>query len=85
MDDGTAPLRVRVEAAKTVLDRAGLVEAVLDDQSAVKKPLSEMSREELEAVVAEGAAFFRGAQSGVVAAVPGFAPAQLVSSVLEVA
>jgi hypothetical protein len=64
LDDEDAPLRTRVEAAKTVLDRAGLVAALVCDEAPAQKSLSEMTREELEAVVAESAAVIKLGRGG---------------------
>lgn len=58
IDDESAPLKVRVEAAKTVLDRAGIVPPSTaeraDAHKRSDKPFSEMSIEELEIFVARG-------------------------------
>lgn len=52
IDDEAAPLKVRVEAAKTVLDRAGIVPLSVTERERAgnqdKKPLSEMTIEELD-------------------------------------
>lgn len=52
LDDETAPAGVRVDAAKTVLDRAGMG-AIRTPDHAVEndKPLSEMTAAELDALV----------------------------------
>jgi phage terminase small subunit len=54
LDDEEAPIKVRVEAAKTVLDRAGVTSTIAerdDAQDRTAKSMSEMTREELEEVV----------------------------------
>lgn len=61
IDDESASLKVRVEAAKTVLDRAGFVAAIVNVERQDTKSLSEMTRAELEAVVAQGAAVLKSA------------------------
>ena len=62
------PWRVRVDAAKTVLDRAGIVsqaarQAAESEKAADDKPLSEMTRAELEEVVRKGAAVLQAAKA----------------------
>lgn len=59
IDDTSAPIKVRVEAAKSILDRAGYTNAGPQDKSmqhAAGKPLAEMTRAELEEVVRSSAA-----------------------------
>lgn len=55
IEDENAPIKVRVDAAKTILDRAGIVAvapAKPDSTGDVpEKPLSEMTIEELEEIV----------------------------------
>jgi phage terminase small subunit len=56
VDDEKAPLRLRVDAAKTILDRAGLSAAKPQheaDQDLLKKDLSAMRPEELNRFVRE--------------------------------
>lgn len=52
IDDESAPLKVRVEAAKTILDRAGIVPPSVTERDRAgnehKKPLSEMTIDELD-------------------------------------
>ncbi|MES2292005.1 MAG: terminase small subunit [Pseudomonadota bacterium] len=62
LDDESASLKVRVDAAKTVLDRAGFVTAVVSPEDPYRKSLSEMTREELENVCAQGAEVLRLAE-----------------------
>ena len=58
IDDEDAPLKVRVEAAKTILDRAGIVQPSVSERVAAGdgKLLSEMSVNELEAFIRAGQA-----------------------------
>lgn len=55
IEDENVPIKVRVEAAKTILDRAGIVAATAvkpdGKRDVPEKPLSEMTIEELEEVV----------------------------------
>ena len=51
MCDDTAPKGVRVDAAKAVLDRAGLVAPRHGDQQGPTKALNEMTREELKSFI----------------------------------
>lgn len=55
LDDATAPVGARVDAAKTVLDRGGLI-ARKDDAGASGKSLTEMSLPELEEFIRNGQA-----------------------------
>lgn len=51
-NDDTAPKGARVQAANSLLDRAGFVSKVLDKQrDADEKPISEMSASELEGFI----------------------------------
>ncbi len=63
IDDENAPIKVRVEAAKTILDRAGIVAATAikaDGKDGVpEKPLSEMTVEELEEIVRQSGEIVR--------------------------
>ena len=54
MDDESAPYGARVDAAKTVLDRAGLIAPRVVEADAGDKPLNEMSLEELDAFIDQG-------------------------------
>lgn len=59
IDDEGAPLKVRIDAAKTILDRAGYTNAEPQDgfmQHAARKSLAEMTRAELEEVLRSSAA-----------------------------
>ena len=59
MDDAEAPIKVRVEAAKTVLDRAGITAMIAerdDAEDRAMKSMSQMTREELEEIVRAGQA-----------------------------
>lgn len=64
IDDETVPMRTRVEAAKTILDRAGIVAppAVLIAERANRrdKPASEMTLPELEAAIARFETYLAG-------------------------
>lgn len=51
LDDKTAPAGVRLDAARTVLDRAGLTAKAAEADEAPKKPMSEWTIEELEAFI----------------------------------
>lgn len=53
IDDEGAPIKVRVEAAKTILDRAGIVPPSVAERTEAQggKLLSEMTMEELEAFI----------------------------------
>lgn len=48
MDDENAPAGARVDAAKTVLDRAGLPALRQTEITVLEKPMGEMSAQELE-------------------------------------
>jgi phage terminase small subunit len=55
LDDANAPAGVRLDAAKTILDRAGLTSKAAEAEDALTgKRLNEMSIEELEAFIARG-------------------------------
>lgn len=60
IDDEAAPLKVRVEAAKTILDRAGIVPPSVNERERAdnqgRKPLFEMTLEELDIFIATGQA-----------------------------
>lgn len=63
IDDERLPARVRLDAAKTILDRGGLVPARSNEEaqaSRLRKPLSEMTVDELDALIAEGEARMAG-------------------------
>jgi len=59
IEDETVAMKTRVEAAKTVLDRAGFVAAVVTAENPLDKPLTEMSRSELETIVHRGVDILR--------------------------
>jgi len=68
LDDDQAPLRVKVEAAKTVLDRAGITCTIAerdDAEDRVMKSMSELTREELEEIVRAGKAFIEEARTSI--------------------
>lgn len=48
MDDDSAPFGARVDACKTILDRAGVVTTKSDLIDLKSKPVNEMTRQELE-------------------------------------
>jgi phage terminase small subunit len=55
LDDEAAPAGVRLDAAKTVLDRCGLTaETAKTEQLQNSKPLEEMTADELQAFIQEG-------------------------------
>ena len=65
LDDEAAPIKVRVEAAKTVLDRAGITSTIAerhDAQDRAYKSMSEMTREELEEIVRDSKAVLEQAR-----------------------
>lgn len=68
LDDAQAPLRVKVEAAKTVLDRAGITCTIAerdDAEDRVTRSMSEMTREELEEIVRAGKAVIDEARTSI--------------------
>jgi len=69
LDDEEAPLKVRLEAAKTVLDRAGLVPPSVAERAVALgnegKPLAEMSLEELNRFIAAETAAIEELQRGM--------------------
>jgi phage terminase small subunit len=52
LDNADAPLGVKVDACKTLLDRGGLTAKAAETEPEAEKPASEMSLAELEAAVA---------------------------------
>jgi len=62
LDDDDAPPGVRVDAAKTVLDRAGLPAMRAPDSVDEDRPLEEMTVVQLEAFIAEGRALLGAAK-----------------------
>jgi phage terminase small subunit len=63
MDDENAPAGARVDAAKTVLDRAGLPAVRQPEPIVLEKPLGQMSVQELEAFIAAGREKLRDMQA----------------------
>ena len=52
LDNAEAPLGVKVDACKTLLDRGGLTQKAAETEPEAEKPVSEMSLADLEAAVA---------------------------------
>lgn len=63
MDDENAPAGARVDAAKTVLDRAGLPALRQTEITVLEKPLNEMSTYELEEFIRAGREKLRDMQA----------------------
>lgn len=62
LDDETAPAGVRVDAAKTVLDRAGLPAMRVPESVDDDRPLEAMTVVQLETFIAEGRALLGAAK-----------------------
>ena len=67
IEDEKVSARVRLEAAKTILDRAGYIapKAPLEEENLDEKPLHEMSIYQLERFIAEKEALLEGDRDAV--------------------